>query len=42
MKRAVINVKGRVQRVGYRDLVAEIANGLNIGGIANHRVEKEY
>ena len=34
MKRAIIIAKGRVQRVGYRDLVAEIANGLNIGGIA--------
>ena len=36
MKRATIIVKGRVQRVGYRDFVAEIANGLNICGIAKN------
>lgn len=36
MKRATIIVKGRVQRVGYRDFVVEIANGLNICGIAKN------
>ena len=36
MKRANIIVKGRVQKVGYRDLVAEIANGLNIGGMVKN------
>lgn len=35
-QRAVIRVRGRVQKGGYRDLVAEIANGLNIGGIAEN------
>ncbi|MBL7118357.1 MAG: acylphosphatase, partial [Candidatus Syntrophoarchaeum sp.] len=35
-QRAVISVRGRVQKGGYRDLVAEIANGLNIGGIAEN------
>ena len=36
IQRAVISVRGRVQKVGYRDLVTEIANGLNIGGIAEN------
>ena len=35
-QRAVISVRGKVQKGGYRDLVAEIANGLNIGGIAEN------
>ena len=29
-------MRGRVQKVGYRDTVAEIANGLDIGGIAKN------
>ena len=32
MQRAIITVKGRVQRVGYRDLVAEIADKMGING----------
>mgnify|MGYP000303561949 CR=1 FL=1 len=36
MERARIIVKGRVQRVGYRDLVAEVANSLDIGGRAKN------
>ncbi len=32
MQRAIITVKGRVQRVGYRDLVAEIADKMGITG----------
>lgn len=32
MRRAIIIVRGRVQKVGYKDFVAEIANGLDIGG----------
>jgi acylphosphatase len=36
MKRVIVIVKGRVQRVGYRDLVAEIANSLDIGGRAKN------
>jgi acylphosphatase len=36
MERAVINVRGRVQRVGFRDFVAETANGMDIGGIVRN------
>ena len=36
MERARIIVKGRVQKVGYRDLVAEVANSLDIGGRAKN------
>jgi acylphosphatase len=32
MKRAVLTVKGRVQRVGYRDAVEELARQLQIAG----------
>jgi len=32
MQRAIITVKGRVQRVGYRDFVAEIADKMGITG----------
>ncbi|MCD6456498.1 MAG: acylphosphatase [Methanophagales archaeon] len=32
MKRAIIIVKGRVQRVGYRDLVADWAMDLGVVG----------
>ena len=32
MQRAIITVKGRVQRVGYRDIVAEIADKMGITG----------
>ncbi|ODS42607.1 MAG: hypothetical protein MSIBF_04690 [Candidatus Altiarchaeales archaeon IMC4] len=34
--RAEIIVKGRVQRVGYRDFAAEIANELGIGGFTEN------
>lgn len=33
MQRAVVTVRGRVQKVGYRDIVAEIANRMDITGI---------
>jgi acylphosphatase len=36
MKRAVIHVKGRVQRVGYRDEVEEIARQLEIAGFVKN------
>jgi len=36
MKRAIIFVKGRVQKVGYRDLVAEIANSMDICGVVEN------
>ena len=36
MKRAVIIAKGRVQRVGYRDEVEEIARGLKITGFVEN------
>jgi len=36
MKRAVIHVKGRVQRVGYRDEVEEIARQLEIAGFVEN------
>jgi len=36
MERVKIIVTGRVQQVGYRDIVAEIANSLNIGGRAKN------
>lgn len=36
MKRAVIYVKGRVQRVGYRDEVEEIARQLEIAGFVKN------
>jgi acylphosphatase len=32
MQRAIITVKGRVQRVGYRDFVAEIADKMGVTG----------
>ncbi len=32
MHRAILTVKGRVQKVGYRDFVAQIANKMNISG----------
>lgn len=32
MQRAIITIKGRVQRVGYRDFVAEIADKMGITG----------
>jgi acylphosphatase len=35
-ERAIITVRGRVQRVGYRDYVAEIGNRLNLGGIVEN------
>ncbi len=36
MQRAVIIVKGRVQKVGYRDMAAELANKMNITGIVEN------
>ena len=36
MKRAVILAKGRVQRVGYRDEVEEIARQLEITGFVEN------
>jgi acylphosphatase len=36
MKRAVIHVKGRVQRVGYRDEVEEITRQLEIAGFVKN------
>ncbi|HEY9204665.1 MAG TPA: acylphosphatase [Candidatus Methanoperedens sp.] len=32
MQRAILTVKGRVQKVGYRDFVAQIANKMDISG----------
>lgn len=32
MERAIITVRGRVQKVGYRDFVAQIANKMGISG----------
>ncbi|MCK5217209.1 MAG: acylphosphatase [Methanosarcinales archaeon] len=36
MKRVVIHIKGRVQRVGYRDEVEEIARQLEIAGFVEN------
>jgi acylphosphatase len=36
MKRAVLTVKGRVQRVGYRDAVEELARQLQIAGFVEN------
>ena len=36
MHRAVITVRGRIQKVGYRDVVAEIANNMDITGIVEN------
>lgn len=36
MKRAVIIAKGKVQRVGYRDAVEEIARKLEITGFVEN------
>jgi acylphosphatase len=36
MQRAVITVRGRVQKVGYRDMAAELANKMNITGIVEN------
>ena len=36
MKRAVLTVKGRVQRVGYRDAVEELARQLQITGFVEN------
>ncbi len=36
MQRAVITVRGRVQKVGYRDMVAEMANKMDITGIVKN------
>ena len=36
MKKALIHVKGKVQRVGYRDEVEEIARQLEIAGFVEH------
>lgn len=41
MQRAVITVRGRVQEVGYRDFVAEIANRMDITGIVKNPSEME-
>ncbi len=40
IERAIIIVRGRVQRVGYRDYVAEIGNRLNVGGIVENLSDK--
>ncbi len=36
MQRAVLTVRGRVQKVGYRDLVAEMANKMDITGMVEN------
>ncbi len=36
MQRAIITVKGRVQRVGYRDFVSDIADKMGITGYAQN------
>ena len=36
MQRAVVTVRGRVQKVGYRDLVTEIADTMDITGIVEN------
>jgi acylphosphatase len=36
MKRAVLTIKGRVQRVGYRDAVEELARQLQIAGFVEN------
>ncbi|MDF1532728.1 MAG: acylphosphatase [ANME-2 cluster archaeon] len=36
MQRAVITARGRIQKVGYRDIVAEIANNMDITGIVEN------
>ncbi|RJS80252.1 acylphosphatase, partial [Methanophagales archaeon] len=36
MKRAILIVKGEVQRVGYRDVVAKIARKLSISGFVEN------
>lgn len=36
MQRAMITVRGRLQEVGYRDFAAEIANRMDITGIAEN------
>jgi acylphosphatase len=36
MQRAVITVRGRVQKVGYRDMAAEMANKMDITGIVKN------
>ena len=36
MKRAIIIAKGKVQHVGYRDAVEEIARKLNISGLVEN------
>jgi len=36
MKKALIHVKGKVQRVGYRDEVEEIARQLEITGFVEN------
>jgi len=40
MKRAIIIVKGRVQKVGYRDLVADWAMDLGVVGFAENQPDR--
>ncbi|MBN2251527.1 MAG: acylphosphatase, partial [Candidatus Altiarchaeota archaeon] len=40
MERAEIIVRGRVQRVGYRDYVAEVGNRLDLGGRVSNLPDK--
>ncbi len=39
MQRAIIIVKGRVQKVGYRDYVAQIANKMDISGTVQNLID---
>ena len=41
MQRAVITARGRIQKVGYRDVVAEIANNMDITGIVENLPDRK-